>query len=166
MKTLEYIYSKKEILEILNKPKYFKDGILKDIDIDRRMKIKPNNPAFYSLELELNDGFLIKMQHNNDNEFPKYAAILLFNKTLICRLDYHDGHRRKCKKEIFLNEVYENLHIHLYCKDCIKEKFKSDSFVLNIKENKLLSFDFKCFIALFCKIISLRENLDCQKGLF
>jgi len=166
MKTIEHIYTKKEILEIFTKSKTFKDRILADIDIDKKMKIKPNNPAFYSLKLELDDGFIVNLQHNNDDEFPKYTAILLLNKTLICRLDYHDGHRRGCKKELFLDDIYDDLHLHLYCEECIKERFKSDAFVLNIKEEKLLNFDFKCFVALFCKIISIPNTLDCQRGLF
>jgi len=166
MKTIEHIFSKQEVLTILKKPKTFKNGILDDSDINRRMKIKPNNPAFYSLKLELDNDFVVTLQHNNDEEFPKYTAILLLNKILICRLDYHDGHRRKCKKELFLDDIYDDLHLHLYCEACIKERFKSDAFVLNIKEQKLLNFDFKCFVTLFCQIISLSSNLDCQRGLF
>ncbi len=166
MRMIEQIYTKKEILNILKTPKFYKNGILQESDINRKMKLKPNNPAFYSMDLELNDGFIVKLQHNNDEEFPKYTAILMLNKTLICRLDYHDGHRRKCKKEIFVDELYDDLHLHLYCEDCVKERFKSDSFVLNIKKERLLNFDFKCFIVLFCKIITLEAKLDCQRGLF
>ncbi len=166
MKAIEYIYTKKEIMDILKSKKTFKNNSLADGDIKRRMKIKPNNPAFYSMEIELNDDFKIKLQHNNSDEFPKYTVILLFQKTLICRLDYHDGHRRKCKKELFLDELYEDLHLHLYCEDCLKEGFSVDNFVLNIKEEKLLNFEFICFVALFCKIVNLEHRLDCQRGLF
>jgi len=166
MKQITHIYTKKKILNILNSQKTFKENLLLDSDIKRRMKIKPNNPAFYSIELELNDNFKIKLQHNNDDEFPKYTAILMYEKVLICRLDYHDGHRRKCKKEIFSDELYNDLHLHLYCEECLKDRYKVDSFVLDIKEKKLLNFDFICFVALFCKIISLNHKLDCQKGLF
>jgi hypothetical protein len=166
MKLIDYIYTKKEILEKLKTPKLFKNGILNDSDIDRRMKLKPNNPAFYSLKLELSNDFSITLQHNNNDEFPKYSAVLILNKTLLCRLDYHDGHRRSCKKEIFLDELYDDLHLHLYCEECIKESFKNDSFVLNIKEDKILTFDFKCFVTLFCNIINLKSKLDCQRGLF
>ena len=166
MQTIEHIYTKQEIMKILKSPKSYKSGILDDATINKRMKIKPNNPAFYSMSLELDDGYLVHLQHNNDEEFPKYTAILRFNKTLICRLDYHDGHRRKCKKEIFLDELYDDLHLHLYCEDCIKERFKSEAFVLSIKQEKLPSFDFKCFVALFCEIITLDAKLDCQRSLF
>ena len=166
MKTIEHILTKKDILEILHTPKTFKNGTIQDNDIDKRMKIKPNNPAFYSLKLELDNNFMMTLQHNNDDEFPKYSAILLLNKTLICRLDFHDGHRRSCKKELFEDSIYDDLHIHLYCEECIKERFKSDAFVLNIKETKLITFDFKCFVTLFCQIINLKSNLDCQRSLF
>lgn len=166
MRTIEHIYSKQEILDILKFPKSYKGGILNDISIDKRMKIKPNNPAFYSMSLELDNDYLVHLQHNNDDEFPKYTAILMLNKTLICRLDYHDGHRRSCKKEIFIEEIYEDLHLHLYCEECIKERFKSEAFVLNIKQEKLMNFDFKCFVTLFCDIINLRCSLDCQRSLF
>jgi hypothetical protein len=166
MKAIEQIYTKQEILNILKFPKNYKNAILNDATIDRRLKIKPNNPAFYSMDLELNDSYKVHFQHNNDEEFPKYTAILMLNKTLICRLDYHDGHRRSCKKEIFIDEMYEDLHIHLYCEECIQQRFKSEAFVLNIKQEKLINFDFKCFVTLFCKIINLGCKLDCQRGLF
>ena len=97
-------YTKKDILEMLKSAKTYKHGALNNSDIDRRMRLKPNNPAFYSVKIELDDNFNIVLQYNNDDEFPKYTAILLLEKTNICRLDYHDGHRRKCKKEIFLDE--------------------------------------------------------------
>jgi len=166
MKTIEYLYNKKDILQFLKKQKTFKTDVLTNKDVDRRLKIKPNNPAFYSLKLELDDGFIVNLQHNNNDEFPKYMANLFFDKTSICRLDYHEGHRRKCKKEQFLELVADDLHLHLYCEDCIKEKFKVDAFILNIKEEKMLNFDFKCFITLFCKIINLKSKLDCQRSLF
>jgi len=166
MRTIEHIYTKKEILDILKSPKSYKGGILNDGTIDRRMRLKPNNPAFYSMNLELDDGYGIHLQHNNDEEFPKYTAILMLNKTLICRLDYHDGHRRSCKKEIFIEEIYEDLHLHLYCEECIRERFKNEAFVLSIKQEKLLNFDFKCFVTLFCEIINLGCSLDCQRSLF
>ena len=70
------------------------------------------------------------------------------------------------KKEIFLDEIYEDLHLHLYCEKCIRERFKSDAFVLNIKQERLMNFDFKCFVALFCEIINLGYALDCRRSLF
>jgi len=166
MKVIEHIYKKQEILEILTSPKTYKNRVLNDGDINKKIRLKPNHPPFYSLKLELDNNFIVTLQDNNNDEFPKYTAILLLNKTLICRLDYHDGHRRQCKKEIFLDNLYNDLHLHLYCEECIKERFKSDAFVLNIQENKLPNFDFKCFLTLFCKIISLPNTLDCQRGLF
>lgn len=166
MRPIENIFTKKEISEILKNQKTYKNRALNDADINKRKKIKPNHPPFYSLKIELDNDFIVTFQNNNDDEFPKYTAILLLNKTLICRLDYHDGHRRKCKKELFLDAIYDDLHLHLYCEECIKERFNKDAFVLNIKEHKLLNFDFKCFMALFCKIISLPNTLDCQRGLF
>ena len=105
------------------------------------------------------------MQHKDD-EFPKYTAILMLNKTLICRLDYHAGHRRECKKEFFINNIYNDLHLHLYCEDCVREDFKPESFILSINEKKLKSFNFKCFVTLFCEIINLESRLDCQRSLF
>jgi hypothetical protein len=166
MRVIEQVYTKKDILEMLKSAKTYKHGALNNSDIDRRMRLKPNNPAFYSVKIELDDNFNIVLQYNNDDEFPKYTAILLLEKTNICRLDYHDGHRRKCKKEIFLDEIYEDLHLHLYCEKCIRERFKSDAFVLNIKQERLMNFDFKCFVALFCEIINLGYALDCQRSLF
>lgn len=165
MHVIENIYSKQEILNILKTQKHYRGGALDDASLDRRMKLKPNHPAFYSIDFELDDGYLIHLQYKDD-EFPKYTAILMFGKTLICRLDYHDGHRRKCKKEIFIDEMYDDLHLHLYCEDCVKEQFRPEAFVLNIKQNKLMNFDYKCFVTLFCKIINLECSLDCQRSLF
>ncbi|WP_044418600.1 hypothetical protein [Halarcobacter anaerophilus] len=166
MKLIENIYTKEEILQILREPKTYNSGKLEDSDIDRRMKLKPNNPQFYTLKLDIDGDYKVILQHNNDDEFPEYSAILMKNNIRICRLDFHEAHRRNCKKEIFKERVANELHLHLYCEDCLKDGFKYDAFVLNISEEKLINLDFKCFVTLFCKTICLEYKLDCQRSLF
>ena len=87
---------------------------------------------------------------------------MIKSKITICRIDYHDSHRRKCKKEIFDDLYYNDLHIHLYCDECINENFNWDSFVLDL--NKNIS-NFESFCELFCKITNIHHNFN-QKGLF
>jgi len=163
---IEHIYSKKDIKYFIEENKFFNGGILSSSDFEKGKKIKKNRPKYIRMDFELDNNYRIVLQDNNDIEFPEYSAILIKNQIRICRLDYHDAHRRNCKKEIFDNIIANELHLHIYCQDCINEKLKYDSFVLNISENKIWSLSFDCFASLFFKIINLNNNIKCEKGLF
>jgi len=114
----------------------------------------------------LDNNYTIVLQHNNSEDFPEYTAILIRSGIRICRLDYHDAHRRTCKKEIFPDRIANELHLHVYCQDCIQEKLKYDSFVLNVNEKKLNDLSFECFCFLFCNMINLEHDISCTRSLF
>ena len=162
----EYVFTKIEINNFISEKKKYKDSILEFKNIKRKLKLKPNHPPYFGVKLEIDPNYTIYLQDNNDEEFPEYSAILVRSGVRICRLDLHDAHRRVCKKEIFSDRVASELHIHLYCTDCIEEKLKYDSFVLSIDADKLNDLSFQCFCALFCKIINLENNIYCKRTLF
>jgi hypothetical protein len=165
-RTIEYIYSREEIKTFLKEQKRIEGNILQYLSLSKKLKPKKNRPKFSTATIELDQGYKVVFQNNNSDEFPEYSAILIKHSIRLCRLDYHDAHRRRCKKEIFCEAIANELHLHLYCEDCLKENLKYDSFVLNILDNKLKTFNFECFMALFCEIIHLDNDIPCSKGLF
>lgn len=166
MAELAYIFNKDEIKSLLSEKKTYQGSKLGYSSIEKKMKLKPNHPQFYTLTLDVDTNFTVIFQHNNDEEFPEYSAILVYGGIRICRLDYHDAHRRNCKKELFPDRIANELHIHIYCKDCLEERLKYDSFVLSVNEKKLYDLSFQCFCALFCKIINLDNTISCERNLF
>ena len=159
---LAYIYTKEDIFSMLKQEKELLSGEVLTFEmIEKRMKIKPNHPNYYRAELELNDDFKILFQATNDEEFPEYTFMLFKNKHPIARVDFHDSHRRHCKKEKFKNRKYNELHIHLYCDECIKEKLKWDSFVLDLHRD---FENFEDFCEMCCKITNIKHNFS-QKRL-
>lgn len=165
MSYIEHIYTKKEIRDFLQCKKTY-NGTFIDFNKDIKKKLKPkrDNDTYFFVPIDLDNDFQLKLQSKDDeDEFGEYSAIMLYQNQIICRLDYHDGHRRNCKKDKFENLFYNDLHFHIYCEDCIKEGFKPDQFVLDINEEKIISLKFECFIELFCKIINLEtSNFNCR----
>jgi len=162
MQKITHIYTKKEIYSMLKENKTLASNVPLTFDkIKNKMKLKPNHPKYYRAEFELLNDYKILFQATIDEDFPEFTAILIKNKIPICRIDYHDSHRRKCKKEKFNNIKYNDLHIHLYCNECINEKFRWDSFVLDL--NRKFT-NFEDFCELFCKITNINHNFS-QKGL-
>jgi hypothetical protein len=163
MNKITHTYSKKDIYSILKENKTLQNNKTLTFDMIRnKMRIKPNHPNYYHIHFELLNNYKIIFQANNDDEFPEFTATLMKEKTPICRIDYHDSHRRKCKKVNFNCIQYNDLHIHLYCNECINEKFKWDSFVLDLKKN---FSNFEDFCELCCKITNINYDFS-QKGLF
>jgi len=158
MNRIEYIYTKKDIYKMFNEPKKLTNNEKLTFEkIRKKMKIKPNHPKYYRAEFDLTNNYKIFFQSLIDDEFPEFSAILLKDKTRICRLDYHDSHRRSCKKDIFSQLEYNELHIHLYCEECIKEKLKYDNFVLDVKKPVE---SFEDFCELFCKIANIEHLFE------
>ena len=161
-KTIEYIYSKKEVREMIHERKVPLDVVVDNDFIEKKKKPKSNNPQMLSWQIELLNSYKIHFRSSIDNEFPDYAAILMKANTLIFRLDYHDPHRRNCKKYMFDEIIANDLHMHIYCIDCVKDGFPSDSFVLDISKEKIKTMDFIRFIKLFCMIINLENSIKCE----
>lgn len=166
MAEISHIFTKEDIKSFLGESKSHKGKKLYYKLIEKRLKLKPNHPQYYNVKLELDDNYTIVFQHNNSEDFPEYSAILIRTGVRVCRLDYHDAHRRTCKKEIFSDRIANQLHLHVYCKDCIQDNLKYDSFILNINEKKLNDLSFECFCFLFCKMIALENDINCTRSLF
>ena len=162
MKKITHIYTKDEIFKMIKENKKLTNKTKLTFEmIEQKMKPKPNHPDYYRAEFELENEYKILFQATKDDDFPEYTALLMKNKIPICRIDYHDSHRRHCKKEIFDKREYNELHIHLYCDDCINNNFKWDSFVLDLKKD---FSKFEGFCELCCKITNIESNFS-QKRL-
>ncbi|WP_442764386.1 hypothetical protein [Sulfurospirillum cavolei] len=164
-KILESFYSKQEIRAMIDESKVPIDIILNNDYILKKKKPKASNPQFYAWEFDLTGGYKVHLQSTIDNEFPTYSAILMKGNIRICRLDYHDPHRRNCKKQIFPKRYANELHLHIYCIDCVKEGFDVDAFVLDINFTKLQNLEFLSFVNLFFTIIHVETFIKCEASL-
>lgn len=170
-KTIEYIYSKQEVRNMMHELKIPLEATINNDFIDKKKKPKANNAQFLAWTIDLDNSYKAHIQCSIDNEFPSYSAVLMKSNTLICRLDYHDAHRRSCKKDIFPSLYANDLHMHIYCIDCVKEGFNSDSFVLNVSNEKIESMEFIRFVKLFCTALNIHNSIKCEailkmEGLF
>jgi len=164
------LYTRKEVLNILDKPKEYRKDIAKPKEligyetIGKMIAKSKSNEKFerakFSVFDDVNTEYIIIVQKALDDAYDNFTASLFIklpkDEVFLCRLDYNDEHPRKCKRELFGDLKTTNFHFHIHCKECYETMGQRglENIAFSVKMEEEVNF--VSFLKLFFEKINLQ----------